>query len=538
MGRILTLQEAKDLPKGQLKDWAYNALDNTGTREVADVLLPRLNENQQKFYAFERALLAPAMAMMQRGILVDGLQRQRMITELKRELTKDVNALAKQESIKSLWDYTTKNTGSCPTPQRKDGKHKWEKWEKGTSEVGRHCVACGTNRLIPDPFNANSSDHVDHLVYDLLGIPVYTDKKGKRSTGGDILERIAHKFEQHRPILDGILNVRDKKKQLGSLQARLSPDGRYPSSFNIGAAWTGRQSSSKNPYGEGGNAQNVAPRHRRILKADPGKILFYADLKSAESTIVAYSSGDEKYIEAHNLGDPHTYVARLVWPELPWNGDIKKDKKIAGMLPEWDNVEGHNYRFQAKRIQHGSNFGLTPPGISMIARIPMKQAYKAQENYFNEFEYIKPWQNSIAAAVRDHQPLYNVLGREITLFGRPWDKHTINQGFSFKPQSGVADILDLGMWRVWRYQDPTGGEADEAELLAQIHDAVLGQVSQDRLSVLHKTRELLKIPIRVKGFDGKERLMIIETEIAIGYNWGKKSEDNPRGMYEPPEFNE
>lgn len=535
---IYTLEQAKAMPPGQLKDWLYNALDNTGTREIADVLLPRLNENQARTYAFERALQSPAMAMMQRGMNVDGLQRQRMITELKRELKKDVNALAKNPRILELWDYTTKNTGSCPVPQRKDGKHKWEKWEKGASEVGRHCSSCGADRLIPDPFNANSSDHVDHLVYDLLQLPIQRNKKGKRSTEGDILERLALRHEAVRDILDGILAVRDKKKQLGTLQARLSGSGRYPSSFNIGAAWTGRQSSSKNPYGEGGNAQNIASRHRRIFIADPGKLLVYADLKSAESTVVAYSSGDEAYIQAHNLGDPHTYVARLVWPELPWNGDIKKDKAVAKRLPKWDNVEGHDFRFQAKRIQHGSNFGLTPPGIAMIARIPRKEAEKAQENYFGEFPYIRGWQQHTEKRIRDHLPLYNVLGREITLFGRPWDGHTIKQGLAFKPQSSVADILDLGMWRVWRYQDPTGGESDDVELLAQIHDAILGQFPQDRMEVLHKTRELLSIPIPVTDYRGTTRIMTIASEIAVGYNWGKKTEDNPRGMYEPPEFNE
>lgn len=529
---IYTLQQAKDLPKGQLKDWLYNGLDNTGTREIADVLLPRLNAAQARFYAFERALQAPAMAMMQRGINIDGLQRQRMMTELKRELAKDVTAIAKNPSVAGLWDYTTKNTGSCPVPQRKDGKHKWEKWEKGASEVGRHCVACAADRLIPDPFNANSSSHVDHLIYDLLNIPIHTNKKGQRSADGDILERLANKFERHRPIIDAILAVRDKKKQLGSLGARLSKDGRYPSSFNIGAAWTGRQSSSKNPYGEGGNAQNIAPRHRRIFTADPGKLLVYADLKQAESNVVAHIAEDEIYIEAHRSGDVHTYVARLVWPELPWTGDLKRDKAIAKQLPDWDPVEGHDYRFQAKRIQHGSNFGLTPPGISMIARIPMKQAFRAQDNYFNEFPKIKAWQNSVAARIKDHLPLTNVLGREINLLGRPWEPHTIKQGLAFIPQSSVADILDLGMWRVWRHQDPTGGERDDLELLAQIHDAILGQFSADRTEILHETVRLLQIPIPVKG-----RIMQIEAEIAIGYNWGKRSDENPRGMYEPPEFN-
>lgn len=529
---IYTLEQAKAEPPGQIKDWLYNALDNTGTREIADVLLPRLNAKQARTYAFERALQGPAMAMMQRGINIDGLQRQRMIRELKQELAKDVSAIAKFEQIQSRWDYTTKNTGSCPLPARKDGKHKWEKWEKGADEHGRHCVACGSDRLIPDPFNANSADHVDHLVYDLLGIPVHTNKKGKRSTEGDILERIGNKYPKIRDITDAILAVRDKKKQLGSLSARLDKGGRYPSSFNIGAAWTGRQSSSKNPYGEGGNAQNVAPRHRKIFIADPGKLLGYIDLKQAESNVVAHISGDQVYIDAHKSGDVHTYVARLVWPELPWNGDLKKDKSIAKRLPEWDNVEGHDFRFQAKRIQHGSNFGLTPPGIAMIARIPMKQAFKAQENYFNEFQFIRTWQNFTAKRIREHLPLVNVLGREITLFGRPWEPHTIKQGLAFIPQSSVADILDLGMWRVWSEQDPTGGNADEVELLAQGHDALLLQFDKERKEVLHKTRRLLQIPIPVNG-----RIMQIEAEVAIGYNWAKQSPDNPHGMYEPPEFN-
>lgn len=510
--------------------WLYNALDNTGTREVFDTIYPRLNAFQQKTYAFERALQGPAQSMMQRGIAIDITKRSKMVKELERELKKDEKKLAEMSQITSVWDKTENETGWCPA---KLGKH--HKWPRGVPDIERHCEHCGTARVKRKPFNPNSPDDVDHLFYDLLKVPVMLNKLKKRSTDGDILERIGNKYEQHRPITDAIFEVRDKKKQLGSLNARLSKSNRYPSSFNVGAAWTGRFSSSQNPYHEGGNAQNVAPRHRSTFIADPNKKLVYADLKQAESNVVAHISGDEIYIDAHASGDVHTYVARLVWPELPWNGDLKKDKAIAKRLPDWDKVEGHDFRFQAKRIQHGSNFGLTPPGISMIARIPMKQAFAAQENYFNEFPGIRSWQYHTIACIREHRPLYNVLGREITLFGRPWDGHTQKQGLSFIPQSSVADILDLGMWRVWFEQDPDAGNAQELELLAQIHDALLAQYRDDK--ILHRTKELMQIPIPVTGIDGKTRIMQIESEIAIGRNWGKKSEDNPHGMYEPPEFN-
>lgn len=529
------LEKRRTDPKSMEVQWLYNALDVVGTREVFDTLFPRLNENQQRTYAFERALQSPAQSMMNRGIAVDLNKRAKMVQELTRELKKDLRAIDKMEEIQSVWDLTEKETGWCPAEL---GKH--HKWPRGVADKDRRCERCGTPRLRRQAFNPNSTDHVYHLVYDLLKIPPHLNKKHQQSVDGDILERIGDKYENVRPITDAIFAVRDKRKQLGSLNARLSRNNRYPSSFNVGAAWTGRFSSSKNPYGEGGNAQNVAPRHRGILIADPGYEMVYADLKQAESKVVSYIAGDEVYIDAHNSGDVHTYVARLVWPELPWTGDLKKDKRIAKQLPKWDEVEGHDFRFQAKRIQHGSNFGLTPAGISMIARIPRAQAERAQDNYFSRFPKIRSWQYGIIAQIREHRPLYNVLGREITLFGRPWDGHTQKQGLAFIPQSSVADILDLAMWRVWDALDVDAGNEPERvlQLLAQIHDALLAQYPKERRDVLHEMRRLMQIPIPVTDPQGITRIMQIEAEIAIGDNWGKRSDANPNGMYEPPEFND
>jgi DNA polymerase I-like protein with 3'-5' exonuclease and polymerase domains len=524
---VITLEDAQKMPPGQQREWAYNALDTTGTREIADVLLPRLSPAQARTYAFERAMQAPFLGMMFNGIAVDLALRAKLVAALKRELESDIKKIDKMEAISSVWDLKEKETGFCKVEPTKH-----HKWPRGVDDNDPHkkCERCGTPRLRSKPFNANSSKHVDHLMYELLKVPVYTNKKGKRSTEGDILERIGNRYAEYQPITDAIGEVKDKKKQLGSLNARLSKSGRYPSSINVGTAWTGRASASKNPYGEGGNIQNIAPRHRGTLIADPGETIVYADLKQAESNVVAHVARDEKYIEAHLSGDVHTYVARLVWPELPWNGDLKKDKAIAKRLPEWDNVEGHDFRFQAKRIQHGSNFGLTPPGIAMIARIPRKQAETAQGNYFNEFPGIRGWQSEIREKVRNHEPLVNVMGREITLMGRPWDEHTIKQGYSFIPQSSVADILNLAIWRVWNELDLPS--ITRVRMQGQIHDALLASVPDAKIDIVKRIRELMLIPVPVHG-----RTMIIEAEIAIGKNWGKKSDTNPHGMWEPPEYN-
>ena len=81
---IVNLAEAYAL-KGQLKHWAYNALDCTGTFEIAEVLLARMDEATERTYAFERAMQAPAMAMMRRGVLVDQNAQADAIRELKAE---------------------------------------------------------------------------------------------------------------------------------------------------------------------------------------------------------------------------------------------------------------------------------------------------------------------------------------------------------------------------------------------------------------------------------------------------------------------
>jgi DNA polymerase I-like protein with 3'-5' exonuclease and polymerase domains len=518
---VLNLADAKQ-QSGQLKHWSYNALDVTGTREIADNLLPELKGPVADTYAFERALQAPAMSMMMRGVRVNDYLRNEMVKELKQELRKDDKAIA--ALVADKWDGTELETGICPANfgQR-------HKWPRGVPDAERVCERCGTPRVHPAAFNANSPDQVGHLLHDLHGVPELSNKKGIDSDDKDVLKRLAQKHPQVKPFIDAILAIRDKKKQLGSLLARLSPNGRYHSSFNVGAAWTGRFSSSRNPFGWGGNLQNVAPRHRRVFIADPGTDIGYADYMQGESNLVAHLSGDEKYIEAHRLGDVHTYVTRYVWPELPWTGDLARDKKIAKQNPPWDEAEGHDYRFQCKRIQHGSNYGLTPFGISMIAQIPLAQAKAAYANYMTEFDGIPAWQDWVRGEVQNKRPLVNPLGRTVTLFGRPWDKHTWRQALAFLPQSALADIDDIALWRVW-YDLETKG----VYLLAQVHDALLHLFPTGRVDLEREVLARMAIPVPVTDFRGTMRVMTIGVETATGSNWGHHSEANPRGINEEP----
>lgn len=526
-GRVYTMEELM-ASSGQLREWAYNALDCTGTRKVWDALVPRLNKNQERTYAFHRALQAPCLAMMRRGVLVDKTALADALSALGKKLKANVRAVNKMPELEK-WDGQEKVTGLCPTPPL--GKH--HKWQKGVPDTpDRKCEKCGAARIVRKPFNSVSHEQCAHLFHDIFGWPRERNKNNEESVDDEVLERLIAKYPSHSALLEAIRDARGLKKQLGFLKSRQTPDGRMPSSFNPAAAWTSRFSSSKNPFGLGTNLQNITEELRYIFIADPGMELFYADLERAESLVVAFVSGDEGYIAAHN-GDTHTLVAEYLWPQLPWPGEPKANKALAETLPPWDQAPGHNWRFQAKRIQHGSNFGLQPGGIARIAHIPLVEAKNAQGRYFEAFPSIPRWQREVKRMVEAQEPIINPLGFEVSLFGRPWDGHTWRQGLSLVPQSTVAHILNLGLWRVWKDMDVPNAEL-LAQCIAQVHDAILGQWRKEqRVEAARAIKERMLMPFPILGVDGKTRMCMIQVEIMAGQNWSKKNLKPEKGRLNP-----
>lgn len=550
--RTVSLAEAQTL-KGDEAFAAYACLDTTGTREIFDVLYPRMNDNQARTYRWNMAQLSPSIAMTLRGCRIDQNARLESQITLRRDLATAEKRVAALPLVMERWDGVALETGRCPkNPRlRKDGSQGLHKWPRPSvaypklSDAEKRCELCSAPRLKPKPFAASSNQQVSHLLYDLLEVPRRFGKTGNVTTDDEALSaikenpvawytqgtgrRVRRELPGLSDLCDAILTLRDVDKQLQFMNAKLSPRGRFHASFNVAAAWTGRWSSSKSPFRLGSNFQNIGEQHRHVFIPDPGRKIGYADLKTAESLKVAYLAGDEAYIEAHN-GDVHTWVCRELWPELPWTGDIKQDKKIASnTYPEWDNVPGHDYRFQSKRVQHGSNFGLSPYGIARIARIPVEAALIAQGRYFRSFPMIKEYQQYVAARVKAQLPLTNALSREVRLFGRPWDDHTRKQGLAFAPQGGVGDILNTGLWRVWQELDP-----GLVELLAQVHDAILFQTPiRHWEEAVRRVRSLMTVPVTVTDFTGVARTCTIPVEIAIGDNWGKRNTNPAKGRLNP-----
>ena len=515
--KIVTEKEAARL-QGQLAHWAYNALDCCTTAGVLEALLPSLTPITARTYAFERACQAPAMAMMRRGILVDVRARAVAIKRVTRELKTQLAGLNKLPVVREKWDGTELETGKCRKATRKDGRHKWP---LRVPDAERKCVDCNAARVRPEPFNAASWQQTWHLLYDLHGIPKQKNKKRVVSVDEECLDRIARKFPKVRELALGIIGVKGTSKQLGFLRSELSASGRMMFSANVGTTWTGRWSFSKNAYKIGTNIANIAEKNRMIFIPDPGMKLGYFDLSQSDSRVVAYDAEDEAYIAAHETGNVHVVVARMFWPDLDWTGDDGQDKKLAKSWP----LPWHPdlfYYDQSKKNQHGLNFGLTPQGLAMQSHQPLSEAERAYDRFFAWAPRVKAWQRRIIAEVKETGVLINPLGRRCQFFGMRDDPHTAKQGLSFIPQSTTADVLDIALWHVWRDLDPAA-----LHLLAQVYDAIFFQFPEaDEEEITREVLTRMKIAVPMRG----GRTMVIPVEPSTGWNWGKRSEANPRGM--------
>lgn len=511
--------------QGFQKEALYNALDTITTLIIDNTLEDRMDPADVRTMNFYLAAQAMAMDMTVRGIRVNEPEREALSASLMKDRRKVLHDLQYHEQIKPIWDHMEKNTGACSKPARKDGKHKWAKGVPDGPE--RKCDACGASRMRVRPFMPSSDDDMQHLMYDLWKLKTQTNAEGKPTTNKEARGKLKLKYPKYEGVIGLIDEFADLKKQTEFLAFR-TDDGRFHAGFNVGVTNTGRWSSNQDAFDRGGNAQNITEKHRHIFEADPGMELCYADLKQAESNVIAHVAGDEGYIEAHAVGDTHTYVTRLVWPEgvggqeWTWD-DIAADKKIAtSARPTWDDREGHDFRYQSKAIQHGSNLGLTPFGMAIQKRIPVEAARSGQMRYFAAFPGIKDYQTFIRGKVENQEHIITPLGVRFLLFGRPWDDSTYKEGLAKIPQSMVGSIIALGMWRIYH-------QLPKIELLFQVHDAILFQFPKGEYDMVRQALELMTIPIPITGVDGVTRTLKIATEAAVGKNWGHHNTKEAKG---------
>jgi DNA polymerase-1 len=353
--------------------------------------------------------------------------------------------------------------------------------------------------LAGKPFNISSPQQLGKVLFQDLGLPAPVKYgKGKViSTAADVLEDLAQDHEIVRKVLEYRQLTKLKGTYVDALPLLIDPrTGRLHTSFNQAGAATGRLSSS-NP-----NLQNIPIKTelgreiRAAFVPRAGWKMLVADYSQIELRLLAHMSRDPVLTEAFRRGeDIHTRTAA----------------EVLGVPPLMVTPEA---RRQAKVINFGIVYGMSPFGLSQTLSISRGEAETYIRNYFERYAGVKRFIDQTIAEVQK-------TGVTRTLFGRERPIPDINsrnpnsRGFAERTavnsplQGTAADLIKLAMIRIDR---ALREQELQSAMLLQVHDELVFEAPPeevDRVKVLVK-REMenaraLEVPLLV--------------EVGVGENW-------------------
>lgn len=367
------------------------------------------------------------------------------------------------------------------------------------------------NSLCGSAINPNSTKQLQEYFYIKKGIKPYVSRStGNISVDAMALKRIARKGFKEASI---ILEMRHLLKINSTyFEMEMDNDNRIRCSFNPVGTENGRLSSSKTIFGKGGNMQNLPPEMLRFLIADPGCFLYNVDLSQAENRIVAYISPEPNMIAAFAAGvDIHKQTAGLIFNKKPEDiSDEEGSSSIGGGL--------FSERFWGKKSNHSLNYDLGYRAFALICEIQEFESKHIVEKYHSVYPGVRQYHAWIRAQLNKNRTIENCLGRK-RLFTNRWGDELFKEAYAFIPQSTVADIInERGLAYVMNNPLFKG-----VEILNQVHDSLVVQISYEDVSILHHAECLIALvnslqrPIAFRG-----QTFSIPADVAIGLSLDKK----------------
>ncbi len=351
--------------------------------------------------------------------------------------------------------------------------------------------------------NPNSPIQLREILFDKLQLhkqaPPGVIKKTKTgmSTAADVLERLAPLH----PLPQEVLAYRELSKlqstYVQALPKLVHPEtGRIHTSFNQSVAATGRLSSA-DP-----NLQNIPIRTelgrqiRRAFIPAPGMKMLSADYSQVELRILAHLSGDEVLTEAFHAGeDIHTRTALEVFGVLP--GTVTDDM-----------------RRMAKAVNFGVVYGLSPFGLSQNIGVPVEEARRFIDGYFERYAGVRAYIDRTLAEARKKGYVETLRGRRRPIPDINHSNHNL-RGFAERTavnttvQGSAADIIKQAMIDI---HPRLIGEGFKSRMIIQVHDELVFE---------GPPKEMKKLAALVKEkMEGAAKLSVpLDVETHTGDNW-------------------
>jgi len=352
-----------------------------------------------------------------------------------------------------------------------------------------------------EEFNIRSSQQLGKILFEKLKLPVQkkTKKKTGYSTDVDVLEILAEQHELPALILRYRTLAKLKSTYTDALIDLTNPEtGRIHTSYNQTVTATGRLSSSEP------NLQNIPVRTdegREIRKAfipKKGWYLLAADYSQIELRILAHYSDDEILIKAFKEDeDIHTRTATEVFQVFP-------------------SLINSELRQQAKVINFGIIYGMSPYGLSKELGISRKMAKTYIHNYFTRYSGVKQFIDETIKQAGISKKTSTLLGRirllpDINSSNKNLREFAERTAINTPIQGTAADLIKIAMINVDSVFTEKGLKS---AMLLSVHDEIVFEVPPDELDTV---KSLVK-DIMESVWDLKVPLKV---NMAVGDNWAQ-----------------
>ncbi|MCS6818524.1 MAG: DNA polymerase I, partial [Chitinophagales bacterium] len=350
------------------------------------------------------------------------------------------------------------------------------------------------------PFNIDSPKQLTEVLYKELKLPFEGKKTstGQLSTNEEALQGLA----KHHPIATAILEFREvsklKNTYVDALPQMVHPvTKRVHTTFNQTIAATGRL-SSVSP-----NLQNIPIRTERgqqvrkgFIARDKEHLLLSADYSQIELRLVAEISGDKAMLEAFDSGlDIHAATASRVYG-VP--------------IDEVTKAQRNN----AKMVNFGIIYAISPYGLSQRLGIPKKDAAELIDNYFKQFPGIKSYMENTLDFARKHGYVQTIKGRKRFLKDINSRNATVRgvaerEAINAPIQGSAADMIKIAMINIFHEFKK---QKLNAAMTLQVHDELIFDVP---VNEIEKVKEIVSYHMK----HALETRVPIVVEMGTGHNW-------------------
>ncbi|MGA8621647.1 MAG: DNA polymerase I [Candidatus Sulfotelmatobacter sp.] len=348
-------------------------------------------------------------------------------------------------------------------------------------------------------FNVGSPRQLGDVLFNKLNLPkpVKYGKGRTISTAVDVLEALAENHPVARMVLDYRQLTKLKSTYVDTLPALIDPStGRLHTTFGQTGTATGRLSSA-NP-----NLQNIPIRTelgrgiRAAFIAEPGHVLLTADYSQIELRLLAHFSHDPLLVEAYRRGDDiHTLTASQVFGVPPLM-----------VTPD--------HRRQAKVVNFGIVYGLSPFGLSQNLGIEPAEAKQFIANYFEKYKGVRAFIDKTLEEARCDLHVKTLHGR-IRPIPDINSKNSNQRGFAERTavntplQGTAADLIKIAMIRIDAALQKRGLKS---RMTLQVHDELVFEVPEKEVDTMQSlVREQME---RVHAL-----AVPLLVEMGIGPNW-------------------